>query len=457
MGLINYFRRMSAFVLRQQWMSDLHEVRRARRFGLGLLRTLTLATYEFIRNKCSLRASWLTLIFMFSLAPALALGFSVAKGFGAQDEVLHNIYRTVGITDDEGNIKPGAEMMKDVVDRMFAYARKTDVKALGLVGLLIILYTAYGVLSSIERTLNDIWAVQRRRTLMRRIIDYLAVLFVLPLMLILTALVMAALRTGPVQEAITRIMPGAVASMLAAVVALSSALLGLWFLYHFFPNARVRTASSFTGALVAAVCWAAVQYGFVRLQVGVAKYNAIYGTFAAIPIFLLWLQTSWMVILFGAEVSYAHAHLREFAYAGIGFQPSAAYREKVALGIMAVAAKRFACEQPPLTADDFSHQLAAPLRIVRETIENLRAEHLLAEMAGDPDAPNAYQPAVPLGQISVGRVLRAANQHGDDPAHVLPILERHGMHHVLAAREKCQAEFLATPILHFARTGSKQS
>ncbi len=447
MTLRQRIEQLRRFVLHQQWAHDLTDFRRGRKFLQKVLRVLTLAVYEFSASKCALRAAALTLVFAFSLAPALALGFSVAKGFGVQAKIRPVIYNWLGVdqvaaaNSTEGRAPAGVagpdgsaepQPIQKVLDAILGYVEKTDAEALGVLGLLVLLYAAYKVLNSIEATMNEIWGIRRRRALVRKIIDYLAVLFVLPLMLVIAALIIAALKSETAKAFIQELLPGSLISLLAAGVVILITAAGFWFLYFFFPNTRVPVLSAAAGAAVAAVLWSFSQYLYVQLQVGVAKYNAIYGTFAAIPIFLLWLYASWSVILFGAEVSYAHANQSEFEYGGLTFTPSAAYRSRLAFGIMMLAGRAFQEEARPPSVADCSRALAAPVRTVREIIGDLISARLLAEVASD--ALPAYAPAAPLEQISLERILDAVHNAGETPAHSVCALDRIGVSALFEAR-----------------------
>ena len=183
--------RAKHFIVRKQWTGDSAGLTRTQRAARTTLRTVTFAIHEFIENRCVLRAAALTLVFIFSLAPALALGFSVAKGFGAQKQIEPWIYSQLGLDEEENQ----DNKVREIVDNIMAYVEKTNVKALGVVGLAIVMYAAYKVLASVEKTMNDIWRVRRRRSLLRKAVDYVATLFVLPLMLMFTSLIMAGLRS----------------------------------------------------------------------------------------------------------------------------------------------------------------------------------------------------------------------------------------------------------------------
>jgi len=437
------------YIVHAQWAQDSSGLTRTQRAGRITLRTVTFAVSEFLENHCVLRAAALTLVFVFSLAPALALGFSVAKGFGAQKQVEPWIYSQLGL-DEAGE----DNKVKEIVDRMLAYVEKTDVKALGVVGLAIVMYAAYKVLASVEKTMNDIWRVHRRRSFLRKIVDYVAVLFVFPLMLMFTSLILAGLRSEAGSTALGAFLSPLMLKFLGVLATLAFATGGLWFLYYFFPNTKVPPLSALAGAVVAAVLWALLQYFYMRLQVGVAKYNAVYGTFAAVPIFLLWLNFSWLVILFGAELSYAHAMHPELEYAGLRFTPSAAYRERLALGVMAVAAGAFLEEREPPSSGEFSRELAAPVQVIRGVVADLQEARLLLETISG-DVPR-YGPAAPLEQITMERILRAANERGEDPAGLQAAFKRLGIAHALQAREKAEAPFRKMTLLDLIKSRERE-
>jgi membrane protein len=437
--------RAKDFIFRTQWVLDSASLTRTQKAAQKALRTVTFAISEFIENRCMLRSAALTLVFIFSLAPALALGFSIAKGFGAQKQVENSIYRQLGLDEDFQDNK-----VRDIVDHIMEYVEKTDVKALGAVGLAIVMYAAYKVLASVEKTMNDIWRVRRRRTILRRVVDYVATLFVLPLMLMFTSLILAGLNSETGSSFLGAFMPPLLLKFLGVLATLGFTTAGLWFLYYFFPYTKVPPLSAFTGAVVAAVLWVLLQYFYLRLQVGVARYNAVYGTFAAVPIFLLLLNFLWMVILFGAELSYAHAMHPELEYAGLRFTPSAAYRERLALGVMALTARAFLDEKEPPSSRDFSHELAAPVQVIRSVVADLQEARLLLETTSG-ELPR-YGPAAPLEQITMERILRAANEHGEEHPGSQQAFKRLGVAAALQAREKAETPFLKMTLLDLAKS-----
>jgi membrane protein len=227
--------RAKDFIVRTQWVQDTPRLTRARK----VLRTVTFAISEFIQNRCVLRAAALTLVFVFSLAPALALGFSIAKEFNAQKQIKPWIYDQLGLNEEDQD-----DRVKEIVDHILEYVEKTDVKALGAVGLALVLYAAYQVLASVEKTMNEIWRVRRRRSVPRKAVDYLAVLLVLPLMLMITWLIFAGLKSEAGTAFFGAMMPPLLVKFLGVLARLVCATAGLWFLYYFFPNTKVPPLSA---------------------------------------------------------------------------------------------------------------------------------------------------------------------------------------------------------------------
>ncbi len=300
---------ISRFLARDVWSPETGTTRLPRRGLYRLGRVVFLTSKGIEENKLLMRAGSLTFITVLSIVPLLAFAFSVAKGLGAYDALQTEVIQpflnqTLGAAD--GADAAGREL-REGIDTLFAFVENTKVSSLGVFGLLVLLYTVLKLLSSIERTFNDIWGVRRSRTFIRKVADYLSICIVVPILLVAATAVSTALQNpeviGSVRE---RFGLDALFGFYARCSSLIAVWLGFTFIYLFMPNTRVRVRSALLGGLVGGSIWQLAQVLHVRFQLGVANYNAIYSTFAALPIFLLWLYTSWATVLLGAEVAYAH-------------------------------------------------------------------------------------------------------------------------------------------------------
>jgi len=285
--------------------------------------------------------------------------------------------------------------------------------------------------------------VRTRRSPMRQAIDYMAVLFVLPLMLILSVLLSAGVESKLAINFFHQWLPTFVIRSVGHVATFGFTAFGLWFLYFFFPNTRIPLRAALVGAIVAAIMWAVLQMIFIKLQLGLSKYNAIYGTLAAVPIFMLWLQLSWTVILFGAEVSYSYAHQSDYQFGGLAFRAGPAQREQIALGVAALAAQAFIQEKDPPCCEELCLHARAPATVVREVLADLVAARVLAEVQG---SRACYAPAAPPNQITLGRVIDAVNYRTPDLPHMSKAMERLGVRSALQQRDEQSAAFRNTTL-----------
>ncbi|MCW5211916.1 YihY family inner membrane protein [Desulfobulbus sp. TB] len=208
--------------------------------------------------------------------------------------------------------------LHQAVDTIFDYVDNTNFAALGAFGIVGLLIVVVMVLSSVEDAMNAIWHTRRGRSLFRKIMDYLALLVLLPISINITLAGDAILRSPKIMNYIATVVPSAwTVQMLLKLLPFLFITLSLMMMYLFFPNVKVKTTAAFCGALFGAIFWFIVQRAYVILQIGVAKYNAIYGSFATVPLFLIWIQLGWIFILLGATLAYAIQHCNSYQLLGV--------------------------------------------------------------------------------------------------------------------------------------------
>jgi len=294
------------------------------RWARALVRVLIIVGKEFHLDRIPMRASALTFTVVLAMVPLLALGTSVLKGLGAGGQMRQAAYAFIEQLDaphelaSAGPVVPAvvgrepavgrnlSSHLHRAVDQVFDYVDQTNFAALGFFGICGLLLAVVALLNSIEEAMNCIWKADRRRSMGRKILDYFAVMILLPVALNLALATEAVLRSPRLFGWLQGVLPmpwlgGFLLHRLPlVVVAVTFSLL-----YRFLPNTRVRLLPALVGGLVGGVGWFVVQSLYVGLQIGVANYNAIYGSFATLPLFLLWLYVDWLVFLLGAEVAYA--------------------------------------------------------------------------------------------------------------------------------------------------------
>ncbi len=363
--------RASRFFEHDLWGAELDEARGVRGLGVRALRLVTLAIRGFFRDEGLHRASALAFDSVLGLLPFVLLLVAVLKGFGAHRALMHDTLRPA-INDTLGAM--GSDPAMDVVTLRGAFLKgldwvdKADLSTLGIVGLGFLFYIVVLVLVSVEKSLNHVFGVARARSIPRKIADYSAILFITPLSGMLAAAVAAAARK-------VEWLGGNLALQLSAVVVMG---LGLTMLYMVMPFTRVRLRSALVGGGVGGVLWYAVLVVEVHFQVGVARYNALYSTFAAIPLFLVWVFLTWVVVLLGAEITAAHQNSAAYRWRVRGSDADHAARVFVAVRAVAEIVSAFVGNRAPRTLRQLSISMKAPEQLVREILDILVNGGLLA-------------------------------------------------------------------------------
>ncbi|HPD17320.1 MAG TPA: YhjD/YihY/BrkB family envelope integrity protein [Planctomycetota bacterium] len=377
---------------------------RARAAALRSAQVLVLAVREFLANRCLVHATALAYTTLLSLVPLLALAFALAKGFGVERQIRPLVDTWLAANQEEVG-----EKLTGFIEQTIQYVQHTKVGVMGGIGLLLLVWATIRVMGTIEKSFNEIWRVSRSRTLARKFTDYISVLVVSPVLLVAATSAGAAIRsTAVVRSALSW-------WLVARLVEWSLVLIPTWVAfaaaYVFLPNTRVRFRCALAGGIVAGTAWQVAFWAYTTFQVGMAKYNAIYGTFAALPVLMVWLYLSWAVILFGAQVSWAAQNAGRHWDERRASAASFAAKETVALRSMAALAVAFHRDGAALSPEQIARQIGAPQVLVTETVRALAAAGICSETVR-PDG-TAFQPARPLERITPDDVLGALRDRGE--------------------------------------------
>jgi membrane protein len=400
--------RAAQFVWNGIWQIESRQLTPARAFGLRVVRVFVLATRKFVEDRCVMRAAALTLYLLLSIVPILALAFAITKGFGVQQRLEQFL---------EGTL----QMHQQVVQHITAFAKNPLEKASGgvvaSVGIIFLLWSVLKVLSIIESSFNAIWGVTKPRTIARKFTDYFSMVVLCPLILIVSSSLTVAINNQVKFMAARIALLGVVAPLLTKALHITPYIL-IWilftFLYLFMPNTKVKWSSGIIAGIVAGTIYQVVLWGYVTFQIGVARYNAIYAGFAALPLFVIWLQASWMTVLYGTAFAYGwqNVHLYEFMNEALNASP--ALRKRLALVTMHAVVKRFVRGAPPASERDLHEETGIPWRLLERIINELVAAGLLNQVRSDTSTTPLYQPARDPASITVLSVLQVLDAAGID-------------------------------------------
>lgn len=292
-----------------------------------IVRVFLITIREFHHNELSLRASALTYTVLLSLVPLLAMSTALIKGLGGDNHLHQAVYGYIdtleqnastpaapqverasgaeAVTGDDTNVTLTAHL-RSAADKLFDYVDKTDFTALGFIGVLVMLITIIIVFDTIEKAMNAIWKVGSGRTALRKVTDYLTLLILVPVALNIGFAATTVLKSPALLGKIGLFLPVIwLQSIFLFLLPVLFITLALTIGYMVFPNTRVHPVPAFIGAVLAGSLWFVTQNVYISLQIGVSNYNAIYGSFATLPLFLFWLYLGWIFILTGAQVAFA--------------------------------------------------------------------------------------------------------------------------------------------------------
>lgn len=393
------------FLTTEIWRLSRGDLSRPKALILRAMQILLLTVQGYVRDNCALRASALTFYSLLSIVPVVALAFGIAKGFGLEQRLESQLYQRLA----------GQE---EVVEKIIAFARSllenTQGGLIAGIGVLLLFWSAIKVLSNIEGTLNDIWKV-RSRSFIRKFTDYLTIMIISPLLVIASSSVTVYITTQvtamTAKMALLKMADPLIFSLLKL---LPFGLIWLLFIliYLVMPNTRVRPISALIAGVIAGTVFQITQGLYIHAQVLLAKYNAIYGSFAALPFFLIWLQLSWMIVLFGAQIAYAHQHVGQHLLR-IDYQDiSLASQKRIALHVLRHITGNFRSGAPPLTAEQISAELQLPHGLVTQLLEHLIQSGMVSAVQDPRQEEPAYQPARDIQGITIADVLDAWDQVG---------------------------------------------
>lgn len=381
-----------------------------KRFGFRLLKRLVLATEFFVRDDMSGKAAALTYSSLLSAVPILAIVFAIGRGFGFGAMVEERIKESLSISPHFADM---------VVQFVNSYLEHTQNGVFVGIGLVMLLYTLIQLTSTIEFTFNIVWQVKTPRSIYRRITDYISVFLLLPILIVVSSGLSLFMVT------IAKSLPDY--QLLSTTVRwlfnlTPYVLSGLIFtaLYMFMPNTKVGFRHAIIPGLLAGSAFQYIQYVYIHSQIWVSTYNAVYGSFAALPLFMLWIQISWFICLYGAELSYAHQNIDSYSFAKDIPNISRRYHDFLMILIMSRICRRFAQSQAiPYTAQELSQENGIPIRLVYRLLDELVGLKMLIELANEgKDRLLAYVPAEDINHLTVSLLFSRMDRHGNEDLNI---------------------------------------
>lgn len=373
------------------------------------LRIFILAIHKFLKDNCALRASALTYYTLLSIVPVFAMAFGIAKGFGLQEIIEKRVLE----------MAEQANWPEEIVLRILAFSGSMLENAKGGIiagaGFILLCWTVVNILGRVEESFNHIWEIRKSRTLVRKFSDYIAIVVFSPVLLIISSsvAVIVTSKIGAILQGIKflGILGPAIFFALRLLPYVSISVM-LTLNYIVIPNTRVPLRSAVVAGIITGVLYQIVQVIYIKFQIGVVHYGAIYGSFAVLPLFVAWVQVSWMIVLLGAEVAVAHESHETYGF-GLDFTTlSRTSRTRLALTIFYLIVKRFSAGEAAMGPRQIARTLEIPLRLVRRILNELSSAGLVVETTKTVNHEAAYQPGRTVENMTIWAALEAYEQFG---------------------------------------------
>lgn len=370
--------------------------------GIRVVKTLNLSVRSFFDRGLQMKSAALTYSAVLALVPALALMLAISRGFGFQDIILNSLYSYFP------SQQKALETGMGFVD---SYLKEANNGIFVGVGIIVLLWTLVSLLSTIEETFNNIWDIKKDRTIYQKVTDYIAICLIVPILMVCSSgvsIFMSTILQNNLRLAF--LSPLVNASLEAAPLFLAWLAFSLSF--YLIPNTKVQLKYAAIAGAVCAMAFQVIQLLFVNGQIYVSKYNAIYGSFSFLPLLLVWMQLSWLVMLFGCVLTYSLQNIFAFNFLGDVTTISHDYRRKIAIVVTVIIFRRFHDGKAPLTRNNLSSLYDIPIRLLSDIIYALHEAGLINNVIIKDDLVG-YAPAIEASSLTAGELLRRLDALGD--------------------------------------------
>ncbi|NPA44825.1 MAG: YihY/virulence factor BrkB family protein [Chlorobi bacterium] len=395
------------FINNELWSVDIDKAPKPKKILVNFLRLFFLGLQSFKEDKLNVRASALTYFSLLSIVPVLALAFGIAKGFGLDDMLEREIAKSMSGQREVLNY------ILTFTKSMLGTARGGLIAGLGFV---LLIWSVINLLSNIESSFNTVWDVKKSRTIVRKFTDYLTIILLGPILIILAGSLTVFISSS-ISDVTNSSLFGFVTPVflrLAKIIPFIIVWVGFTLLYLVMPNTKVNFKSALIAGILAGTVFQIFQSLYISFQAGATRINAIYGSFAALPLFLIWLQTSWFIVLIGAEISFVIQNVKIKGESKQIKKLSISYQKKLALFIVKVLIDYFSEAKPAPTVQQIASKTTAPVYTVAFILDNLVDSGVVSKVIKEKNI--TFQPAMSAENLTINKVLSSYETKGDNPS-----------------------------------------
>lgn len=402
--IISFFVSIYNFVRFDIWRITEYELSRTRKFLYRLVKIVILATRGFINERLNVKASALTYSILFAVVPMFALIIAIGRGFGVEELIKKAL---------QDSFVAQADMLPTVMEMVSRYLETTQGGLFIGIGLAILIISVMNFFIQVEMAFNSIWQVKKPRSVINQFTMYFSAMLIIPILIVLSS--------GLSIYISTELSKTFIYSLFSPFLKFSVNLVPYFInwiiftlLYLIIPNTRVKFGNALLAGILAGTAFQLFQMLYINGQVYLSRYNVVYGSFAAIPLLLLWLQISCLIVLLGAEISYASQNIQNFDYEIDSRNISKRYKNFLTLFITHQIIKQFEEQKPPLSSFQIAQCYKLPIRLVNQILTELVDTKVLIEVFCDSKRSKTYQPALDINQLTVTMLFEKLESYGSE-------------------------------------------
>ena len=400
--IMDLFKRLNHII----WHTPLSEISKGKTFVFKQLRIILLAARGFYNDKVQLRASALTFYSLLSIIPIVAIVFAIAKGFDVVDKIKILVQEKFPNQQDN---------FKWLVAEAETAIKSTSGGYMAGIGIIIFLLAVMSLLNNIESSFNHIWQIRASRPWHRKFTDYLTIMLIAPVFIILSSGINFFISTKLPDYMLNAPILDFFKPVITFLVKFAPFLLSwiaLTVLFIVMPNAKVKFVPALISGIIAGTILQGIQWLYIDLQFGITKLGYLYGSFAAVPLFIVWMQSSWIVVLLGAEISFANQNLARYELESEALNISNYQKRAMIIMMLHMIIRNFMLGEKPVSASYIAANLKIPVRLARDILQDLNSVNIVSMIHENEEKERLYQPAIDINQLTVSYVFSKLDKKG---------------------------------------------
>lgn len=399
---ITYIQSAVRFFTYDVWRMTAENVSGSVRYLISIIKAIFLSIRFFVSDRMMEKASALTYYTLLAIVPLFALVLGIAKGFNVQDLLEQTLSNGTAANNDT---------IKYILTFANSYLEHAQTGVIMGIGIIMLLWVIYSLIGNIESVFNQIWQQKKGRSTVRKVTDYLSIMIVIPILIFFVCGLQIFSHALLSSEYFSDILTDTIRWVFRWVPFIIIIIV-FTLVYMVIPNTKVKFSNALVAGAVAGTGFVIFQNFYLSGQIWVSKYNAIYGSFAALPLLLLWLQMSWVICLYGAELSFAAQNMRNFEFEEDTENISRRYYDFLCVVVSGLIYSDFPNKK--YTTEDISSILHLPSKLTGNIISHLRDLQVIDETIDirDREEEHVWDPGKPVGDYSIGQLMEDIDIYG---------------------------------------------